>query len=129
MNLHSFPVAQRLVVWLRDQFVPASALAATTAPAVPSSLLRGTSQRAVSAVGASAFPRVARSRVQPPARAGSIGSRIPAVTRRSPCKVAVQPRVHADPIDPRRVMISGSFKQVCAALDQLIAQEERAATA
>jgi hypothetical protein len=36
----------------------------------------------------------------------------------------VSPRVHADPIDPQRVMISGSFAEVCAALDHLVARQE-----
>ena len=34
------------------------------------------------------------------------------------------PRVHADPIDPQRVVISGSFAEVCAALDRLVARQE-----
>ncbi|WP_374591043.1 hypothetical protein [Aquabacterium sp.] len=34
------------------------------------------------------------------------------------------PRVHADPVDPQRVVISGSFAEVCAALDRLVARQE-----
>ena len=41
----------------------------------------------------------------------------------APCS-EFSPRVHADPIDPQRVMISGSFAEVCSALDHLVARQE-----
>lgn len=37
------------------------------------------------------------------------------------------PRVHADPVDPQRVVISGSFAEVCATLDRLVDTQEAAA--
>lgn len=46
---------------------------------------------------------------------------------RAPCG-EFNPRVHADPIDPQRVMISGSFAEVCAALDHLVARQEALAS-
>lgn len=65
--------------------------------------------------------------------------RIPAMLRKnchprrmSPAQVgeptrsvaAPSPRVHTDPIDPRRVVISGNFAEVCAALDRLVARQD-----
>lgn len=34
------------------------------------------------------------------------------------------PRVHTDPVDPQRVVISGSFAEVCATLDRLVDSQE-----
>lgn len=42
----------------------------------------------------------------------------------SPPATALHPRVHADPVDPKRVMISGSFAEVCATLDRLVDKQE-----
>lgn len=36
------------------------------------------------------------------------------------------PRVLADPVDPKRVVISGSFAEVCATLDRLVDKQETA---
>lgn len=42
----------------------------------------------------------------------------------SPPDHTIAPRVRTDPIDPQRVVISGSPAQVCAALDRLVARQE-----
>lgn len=74
-----------------------------------------------------------------PTGAGFTGSeRIPAMLRKSSqarrlspvqvseslrCGHLTGPRMHADPVDPQRVVISGSFAEVCAALDQLVIRQ------
>lgn len=40
----------------------------------------------------------------------------------------IGPRMHADPVDPQRVVISGSFAEVCAALDQLVIRQNAVAS-
>lgn len=70
--------------------------------------------------------RVARA-VQP---SRTQASRIPAIIRRSPCRLAdgaPPATLHRDPHDPQRVRISGRFADVCAALDRLVARHEGAA--
>ena len=42
----------------------------------------------------------------------------------SPRNHTIAPRVRTDPIDPQRVVISGSPAQVCAALERLVARQE-----
>lgn len=74
---------------------------------------------------------------------GVVDVRIPALYRKSPSPrrlspvqvgasfssrhTAATPRVHADPVDPQRVVISGSFAEVCATLDRLVAGQEATA--
>lgn len=65
-----------------------------------------------------------------PARSSS--SRVPAIVRRSPCRLPDGHRaatLRSDPQDPRRVRISGRLSEVCAALDRLVDGLEGAAAA
>lgn len=59
-------------------------------------------------------------------------SRVPAIVRRSPCRLTEAggaATLRSDPQDPQRVRISGRIADVCAALDQLVAGQEAATVA
>lgn len=81
------------------------------------------------ATGAPCFAGLRITRAVQPSR--SLAARVPAVIRRSPCRLpdgepapSQSATLRRDPLDPQRVRISGRLSEVCATLDRLVARHE-----